>query len=115
MGMKPYYLYRQKNTIGNLENVGYAKPGYACLYNIDNMEETTRILAQGAGERGTEVVGGGEGCGVGVDLRPLHAGAELFVLIFQLFKLFKHGSYAPSDRFFRVCIIPYFPAPVNEE
>ena len=34
---------------GNLENVGYARSGYACLYNIDNMEETTRILALGAG------------------------------------------------------------------
>ena len=48
-GYAPYYLYRQKYMAGNLENVGYAKPGYACLYNIDNMEETTRILAQGAG------------------------------------------------------------------
>ena len=48
-GYAPYYLYRQKYMAGNLENVGYARPGYACLYNIDNMEETTRILAQGAG------------------------------------------------------------------
>ena len=48
-GYAPYYLYRQKYMAGNLENVGYAKPGYACLYNIDNMEETTRILALGAG------------------------------------------------------------------
>ncbi len=46
---RPYYLYRQKYMAGNLENVGYAKSGYACLYNIDNMEETTRILALGAG------------------------------------------------------------------
>ena len=45
----PYYLYRQKYMAGNLENVGYAKKGYACLYNIDNMEETTKILATGAG------------------------------------------------------------------
>ena len=34
---------------GNLENVGYARPGCACLYNIDIMEETTPILALGAG------------------------------------------------------------------
>lgn len=46
---RPYYLYRQKYMAGNLENVGYARAGYACLYNIDNMEETTRILALGAG------------------------------------------------------------------
>ena len=48
-GYAPYYLYRQKYMAGNLENVGYAKKGRACLYNIDNMEETGRILAQGAG------------------------------------------------------------------
>lgn len=48
-GYKPYYLYRQKYMAGNLENVGYALPKHACLYNIDNMEETTKILALGAG------------------------------------------------------------------
>lgn len=48
-GYRPYYLYRQKYMAGNLENVGYALPGHACLYNVDNMEETTRILALGAG------------------------------------------------------------------
>ena len=48
-GYGPYYLYRQKYMAGNLENVGYARPGFACLYNIDNMEETTRVLAFGAG------------------------------------------------------------------
>ena len=34
---------------GNLENVGYALPGHACLYNIDMMEETANVLAVGAG------------------------------------------------------------------
>ncbi|MBQ8963570.1 MAG: coproporphyrinogen dehydrogenase HemZ [Clostridia bacterium] len=48
-GWKPYYLYRQKYMAGNLENVGYAKPGKACLYNIGNMEETVSVLALGAG------------------------------------------------------------------
>ena len=48
-GWKPYYLYRQKYMAGNLENVGYAKPGKACLYNIGNMEETASVLALGAG------------------------------------------------------------------
>ena len=33
MGLDPYYLYRQKNMTGNLENVGYSKPGLECLYN----------------------------------------------------------------------------------
>lgn len=48
-GWQPYYLYRQKYMAGNLENVGYARPGRACLYNIGNMEETASVLALGAG------------------------------------------------------------------
>ena len=49
MGMRAYYLYRQKYMAENLENVGYALPGCFCRYNIDNMEETTSVLALGAG------------------------------------------------------------------
>lgn len=49
MGQEPYYLYRQKNIAGNLENVGYAKPGLAALYNILIMEEKQSIVALGAG------------------------------------------------------------------
>ncbi len=49
MGMAPYYLYKQKYMAGNLENTGYALPGHACLYNVDIMEETSHILAMGAG------------------------------------------------------------------
>ena len=49
MGMRAYYLYRQKYMAQNLENVGYAKPKNICRYNIDNMEETTSVLALGAG------------------------------------------------------------------
>ena len=48
-GYKPYYMYRQKNTVGNLENVGFAKEGHEGLYNIYMMEETQTILAVGAG------------------------------------------------------------------
>ena len=48
-GYKPYYMYRQKNTVGNLENVGFAKPGSEGLYNIYMMEEVHTILAAGAG------------------------------------------------------------------
>lgn len=47
-GFMPYYLYRQKNTVGNLENVGYAKQGKEGLYNIFIMEEAQNILACGA-------------------------------------------------------------------
>lgn len=49
MGLEPYYLYRQKNMAGNLENVGYAKPGKAGIYNILIMEEKQTIMALGAG------------------------------------------------------------------
>ena len=49
MGMEPYYLYRQKNMAGNFENVGYAVPGKACIYNILIMEEQQTIMACGAG------------------------------------------------------------------
>jgi coproporphyrinogen dehydrogenase HemZ len=49
MGMRPYYLYRQKNILANLENTGYAKPGYECIYNINTMEEYQTIIAMGAG------------------------------------------------------------------
>lgn len=49
LGMNPYYLYRQKNIPGNLENVGYAIPGKECLYNILIMEEKMDIIAVGAG------------------------------------------------------------------
>lgn len=49
LGMEPYYLYRQKNIPGNLENVGYARPGMECLYNVLIMEEKMDIIAVGAG------------------------------------------------------------------
>lgn len=48
-GYKPYYMYRQKNTVGNLENVGFAKEGHEGLYNVYMMEETQTIFAVGAG------------------------------------------------------------------
>ncbi len=47
-GIKPYYMYRQSKTVGNLENVGYAKQGFECLYNVYIMDETHTILACGA-------------------------------------------------------------------
>ncbi len=48
-GKIPYYMYRQKNMLGNLENVGYSNPGCECLYNIYIMEEVQPIVALGAG------------------------------------------------------------------
>jgi len=48
-GYKPYYMYRQKNTVGNLENVGFSLEGHEGLYNVYMMEETQTIYAAGAG------------------------------------------------------------------
>lgn len=48
-GFAPYYLYRQKYMSGNLENVGYAKPGCESAYNVLIMEEIHTILSLGAG------------------------------------------------------------------
>lgn len=48
-GYKPYYLYRQKNIKGNLENIGYTVDDKECIYNIAIIEEIETILACGAG------------------------------------------------------------------
>jgi len=48
-GYVPYYLYRQKNILGNLENVGYALPGQESIYNIMIMEEQQSIIGLGCG------------------------------------------------------------------
>ena len=49
LGYLPYYLYRQKNMSGGVENVGWTLPGHENLYNICIMEELCSILAVGAG------------------------------------------------------------------
>ena len=49
MGLYPYYLYRQKNMLGNLENIGYSKPGFESIFNIHTMTEKQSIIAMGAG------------------------------------------------------------------
>ena len=48
-GMYPYYIYRQKNMLGNFENVGYTTSGFDCVYNVMIMSERQTILAFGAG------------------------------------------------------------------
>ena len=48
-GYKPYYMYRQKNTVGNLENVGFSREGRESIYNINMMEELETIFGAGAG------------------------------------------------------------------
>jgi len=49
MNYKPYYLYRQKQMAGGLENIGYCKPGTESIYNVRIMEENQTIIAVGAG------------------------------------------------------------------
>ena len=58
-GYRPYYMYRQKNTSGRLENIGYARSGKVCKYNIDIMEETHDIYASGAGAISKRIFGNG--------------------------------------------------------
>ena len=48
-GYRPYYMYRQGKSVGNLENTGWCKPGRDCLYNVFMMDETHTVLAVGAG------------------------------------------------------------------
>lgn len=47
-GYRPYYMYRQSKSIGNLENTGWCKDNKPCLYNIFMMEEIHTVLAVGA-------------------------------------------------------------------
>lgn len=48
-GYMPYYMYRQSKSLGNLENVGWCKKGFECLYNVFMMEECQPIISVGAG------------------------------------------------------------------
>ncbi len=61
-GYIPYYMYRQKNTVGNYENVGFSLPGHEGLYNIYMMEEMHSIFAAGAGAVGKLVDNTGDNC-----------------------------------------------------
>ncbi len=47
IGLVPYYLYRQKYMTGNLENVGYARTGTECIYNIQIIEERQTVIGVG--------------------------------------------------------------------
>jgi len=48
LDISPYYMYRQKNMVGNMENLGYAKEGKECIYNIQMIEERQTVIALGA-------------------------------------------------------------------
>ena len=48
LGLHPYYMYRQKNMVGNMENLGYSRKGAECIYNIEMIEDKQTIIALGA-------------------------------------------------------------------
>ena len=48
-GYKPYYLYKQKDTLGGHENVGYQKGDTPCIYNVAMMTDQRSVLSFGAG------------------------------------------------------------------
>ena len=48
LGLHPYYMYRQKNMVGNMENLGYSRKGAECIYNIQMIEDKQTIIALGA-------------------------------------------------------------------
>ena len=56
-GKEPYYMYRQKNISGNLENVGYSKKEHFSQYNINIMEEAQTIIGLGGGGVSKIVIG----------------------------------------------------------
>jgi len=49
MGMHPYYLYRQKKMVSPLENIGYAREGFDCIYNVQMIEERQTVIGLGGG------------------------------------------------------------------
>ena len=48
LNLQPYYMYRQKNMVGNMENLGYTKSGKECIYNMEMIEDNQTIIALGA-------------------------------------------------------------------
>ncbi len=67
----PYYMYRQKNTVGNFENVGFSLEGAEGRYNVYMMEEVHSIFALGAGAVSKMV-----------DYRPLDGGKPVIERLF---------------------------------
>jgi coproporphyrinogen dehydrogenase HemZ len=56
-GLHPYYLYRQKDVAGGLENTGYARAGEGCLYNVGMMSDRRTVIGLGSGAM-TKLVSG---------------------------------------------------------
>ncbi|MGI6617321.1 MAG: radical SAM protein [Saccharofermentanales bacterium] len=54
-GYRPYYLYRQKNCRGGLENTGFARPNYACIYNVAMMSDQVKVIGLGSGSSSKKI------------------------------------------------------------
>ena len=56
-GYRAYYLYRQKNVRGGLENTGFARPGKNCIYNVGMMSDRISVVGLGSGSSSKKVRG----------------------------------------------------------
>ena len=56
-GLMPYYLYRQKDVAGGLENTGFARLGKGCLYNVGMMSDRRSVVGLGSGAMSKRVFG----------------------------------------------------------
>lgn len=56
-GYEPYYLYRQKNVRGGLENTGFARPNKECRYNVGMMSDEITVVGLGSGSSSKKVTG----------------------------------------------------------
>ncbi|MDW7659374.1 MAG: coproporphyrinogen dehydrogenase HemZ [Bacillota bacterium] len=57
-GLYPYYLYRQKQAIGGLENTGFARLGCACRYNVGMMSDRHAVVGIGSGSISKKITDG---------------------------------------------------------
>lgn len=56
-GWYPYYLYRQKDVAGGLENTGFTKVSKACIYNVAMMSDRFDVIGLGSGAVSKKVEG----------------------------------------------------------
>lgn len=82
-GLYPYYLYRQKNMLGQMENIGYCKPQKECFYNISIIEERQTVLGLGVGAGSKFVDAGGNLLSAFYNPKDIHYYGERLNVIVQ--------------------------------
>ncbi len=100
IGLKPYYLYRQKNISGNLENTGFAAKGKEGIYNILMMEEVQDIVACGAGTVSKRVLRQSDG-NIRIDRCDTHKDLKLYLentdeMIMRKIRLYSSSPFSSS-------------------